>query len=109
MKDIDNKLRSAAHNGHFEIVKYLVEHGANIHADNDYALRYAARNGHLEVVTCLVENGADIRAEGDYALRWAARNGHFDIVNYLREFYPQCQNCIVKATCLEVCFWETNK
>ena len=43
-------LRCAAENGHFEVVKLLVEKGADIHALNDYALRYAAENGHLEVV-----------------------------------------------------------
>lgn len=31
----------------------------------------------------LVEQGADIHANGDYALRWAAKNGHLDVVKYL--------------------------
>ena len=28
---------------------YLVEHGANISAEDDYALREAASNGHFEI------------------------------------------------------------
>ena len=52
-------------NGHLEVVKYLVENKANIHAKNDYALRLASGNGHLEVVKYLVENGANIHAKND--------------------------------------------
>ena len=65
--------------------KYLVENGADIHADYDYALRWSASNGHLDVVKYLIENGADIHALADYALRWSASNGHLDVVKYLIE------------------------
>jgi len=66
----DEALRESAYNGrfvssksrHFEIVKYLVEHRANIHARNDDALRNSAKYGYLEVVKYLVKNGADIYA-----------------------------------------------
>ena len=33
-----------------------------------YALRYSAKNGHLDIVKYLVENGANIHAQDDYAL-----------------------------------------
>ena len=69
--------------GHLEVVVYLVEHGANIHADNDYAIRLASENGHLEVVRYLVEHGADIHANNDYAIRLASENGHLEVVRYL--------------------------
>jgi len=39
-----------AKNGYLEIVRLLVESGADIHADNDYALRKAAKKGYLELV-----------------------------------------------------------
>ena len=57
-------------------MQYLIENGANIHANDDFALRYAAKNGHLEVVRYLIENGADIHADDDYALRYATVYGH---------------------------------
>ena len=68
-----------------EIVKYLIEHGANVHAENDYALRWAARAGHFDLVRLLVEKGANIHAENEYALLWAVENGHFEIVRFLIE------------------------
>jgi len=33
--------------------KYLVDHRANVHADNDYALQWASKNGYLDIVKYL--------------------------------------------------------
>jgi ankyrin repeat protein len=52
----DNALREASRNGHEEVVKILIEAGANVHAWDDNALREASRNGHLEVVKLLKEH-----------------------------------------------------
>ena len=40
-------------NGHIEVVRYLVEKGADIHAQNDYALIAASFIDHIEVVNYL--------------------------------------------------------
>ena len=40
-------------------MKYLVEQGADIHADDDCALRWACDFGYLEIVKFLIELGAD--------------------------------------------------
>jgi len=79
----DLALRQACHNGHFSIVKYLVEEGANIHAENDSALRFSSERGHLDIVKYLVEEGANIHAENDSALRFSSERGHLDIVKFL--------------------------
>ena len=78
-------LSLAAEYGHLDVVKCLVEQGANIHDCNDCALRLAAEKGHLNVVQYLVEQGADIHALDNYALRCAAENGHIEVVKYLVE------------------------
>ena len=110
---MDAALRRASENGYLEVVKYLVEQGADIHSDNDYPLRAAASYGHLAVVNYLVENeaneildevlilaalngqleivkylveqGADIHANNDYALQLAASYGNMPVVKYLVE------------------------
>ena len=60
--------------GYLNIVKYLVDNGADIHADNDCALRWAARKGNLEVVQYLVGNGANIHADNAWMLNFATEN-----------------------------------
>jgi hypothetical protein len=83
--DNDAALRFSAQNGHLEIVKYLIEHGANIHSVNDHALRFSAQKGHLEIVKYLIEHGANIHDKNDHALRLSAQKGHLEIVKYLIE------------------------
>ena len=46
--------------GHLEVVRFLVEQGADIQADNNCAVRWASDNGHLEIVKFLVEQGAQL-------------------------------------------------
>ena len=51
--------------GHFDIVKFLVNQGANISAVKDYgrtALKIASKKGHLDVVNFLVNHKANINA-----------------------------------------------
>ena len=57
--DNKSKLYKAIENNDLESIKYLLEQGANLQAENDQALRLAAENGHLKVVKHLVEQGAD--------------------------------------------------
>ena len=45
--------------------KYLIEHGADIHIQNDYVLRYSARRGYFDIVKFLVEAGANIHVDKD--------------------------------------------
>lgn len=58
----ESPLIRAAHNGHMQTVKFLVEQGANVNAldmgDNS-ALHWAAMRGHVEIVKFLTEQGAD--------------------------------------------------
>ncbi len=48
------------------------------------ALRLACINGHFEVVKILVENGADIHVENDRPLFLAKENKHAQIEEWLR-------------------------
>ena len=52
IENIKNKLD-------LEVVKYLVENGADIKARDNYVVRWALYSGHLKVVKYLVKNGAE--------------------------------------------------
>ncbi|MNY42078.1 Ankyrin repeat protein [compost metagenome] len=71
--------------GHLEVVKFLLEQGADIHAESNKALRFAAIEGCLDVVKYLVEQGADIHAQNEGALQTAAQRGHIEVVKCLVE------------------------
>jgi ankyrin repeat protein len=53
----DDELQVAARKGHLEVVRLLLDRGANIHAGDDCALRLAAYYRHLEVVRLLLDRG----------------------------------------------------
>lgn len=66
-------LTKASRLGHLSITKFLVEHGANLNAqDSDgwTPLMYAINSGRFDVVRYLVENGADINYKNKFG--WTA-------------------------------------
>jgi ankyrin repeat protein len=79
-----------------EVVKYLVEHGADIEAkvhywyDSSTPLMLASYKGAFEVVKYLIEQGADVNAKSDILgqtalLNAASAYGRIDLVRYLVE------------------------
>jgi ankyrin repeat protein len=79
----DAALLWAADECHADIVKVLLEAGANVHALGDFALQQAADNGCLEIVQMLLEAGANVNADNSLALDWAAEEGHLAVVELL--------------------------
>jgi ankyrin repeat protein len=79
----------AAEDGHLDMVKLLIEDGAEIDVESYYketALMCASENGHFDIVSLLIEKGATIDKKSNYgetAIMCAARKGHFDIVGLL--------------------------
>jgi ankyrin repeat protein len=64
-------------------VRYLLDHGADIHTRNDCALQWAAAGGWTETVRLLLDRDADLHAQHDHTLAWAADEGHMDTVHLL--------------------------
>ena len=82
--DIDTLFISAAKMGHLEIVKYLLDAGADVHAGMDEALRWSCMNGNLSVANYLLESGgANVHALDDEALKIASSRGNFALVKML--------------------------
>ncbi len=89
---IDEALKLACEGGHIEIVKTLLEKGANVNDnDNDNsdeydALMLASLHGHVEIVKLLTEKGADVNKrgyEGDTALTRAVLMNRIEIIKIL--------------------------
>jgi ankyrin repeat protein len=85
-----NALTGAVASGHSEIVKWLLDHGAE--PNYRYAAGYtplltAAANGHLEILKALLAHGADLHAktnDGKNALAYAQERKHTVVAEYLR-------------------------
>ena len=79
----------AAANGHFDVVRLLIEQNAEVDgrtSKNSTPLRAAAFYGHLDTARCLVENGADVNARNNLnstPLMVTCDNGHLDVTSYL--------------------------
>jgi uncharacterized protein len=84
-----NALTGAVASGHSEIVKWLLDHGAE--PNYRYAAGYtplltAAANGHLEILKALLAHGADLHAktnDGKNALAYAQERKHTVVAEYL--------------------------
>jgi len=72
----------SAISGYVDIAKFLVGHGADMFSNN-YMLAYCAEHGHLEMVEYLVNEGVDAHAYNDAALRWSAEKNKLHVVKYL--------------------------
>ena len=88
---VSHAMYSAARNGHTEVVKYLLDHGAAIDTKGFFGgtgLHWAAINGHRETVELLIARGAnrEIRDEqfDSTPEGWAREGGHAEIADLLR-------------------------
>lgn len=75
--------------GHTDIVKTLLDAGANVNnanANKVTSLHYAASKSRLEICKILIEKGADINARDQYGftpLHRAASKGNSEVVQLL--------------------------
>ncbi|HTM10726.1 MAG TPA: ankyrin repeat domain-containing protein [Verrucomicrobiae bacterium] len=85
-------LMFAAREGHVDIVRLLLDSGAdpNATSDNKYdgarPLTIAAEHGNVEVIKLLLSRGADVNgrnAHGDTALMYGAQYNHVDVAKVL--------------------------
>jgi ankyrin repeat protein len=76
-------LQNCGAHGSVEVARLLVEHKADVTADNNYPVQNACSNGHVDLVKYLVSVGADVHAENGRALNVAAWAGSLDVMRYL--------------------------
>ncbi|KAL8788065.1 MAG: hypothetical protein Q9195_007479 [Heterodermia aff. obscurata] len=88
-----NALLLASMNGNLEIVKILLDAGADPNEPSilwgnwEWPLHAAAQIGNIDVLQVLLEHGADVDVQavedGFSAIHFAANNGHHDALRYL--------------------------
>ncbi|MHC4477687.1 MAG: ankyrin repeat domain-containing protein [Planctomycetota bacterium] len=86
---LDTPLIVGAAYGRTEVVKLLLDKGADVNMGNEGSetpLHYAARHGYTTVMNILLEHGADVSQAGTGCgtpLQWAARNGQIKAAELL--------------------------
>lgn len=83
--NINYALIKAVKREYVNLVKYLIDKGADIHVDEETPLINAVTNNDLEVVECLVNNGADVCAKNNLPIKIAAKNSNEAMVKYFVE------------------------
>ncbi|KAI0398353.1 hypothetical protein F5Y17DRAFT_412009 [Xylariaceae sp. FL0594] len=61
-EEYGNALTAAAYDGTLDIVRMLMDAGADVNAPEGYAIQAAAAEGHYEVVQELIQRGANVNA-----------------------------------------------
>ena len=93
-KFFDNYLVSSSRKGHIELVKWLLEIGADPHYDFDEPLRLASRAGNLDIIKLLLEYGANPHSFGDQIIDEARRARKWDVLELLTgEKHKKCEIC----------------
>lgn len=76
---------------------FLIKAGADIELGASTPLMEAAQEGHLELVRYLLQAGANVHAQtqtGDTALAYACENGHTDVADLLLEYNADLVSCL---------------
>lgn len=84
---VDDALEISCIQGWYEIVRLLIEYGADVQYGEDFALRSAIDEHHRKVVKLLLDNGADIHTHNEYPLIQACRNNDRKIVRLLLDYH----------------------
>ncbi len=90
-----NAIIISAYNHHIEIIKYLLENGANINSINKngttvfmYAKTKVIQNNNYEILDFLLENGADINKKDVKncwtVLDYVKQTGEVQLIEYLK-------------------------
>lgn len=79
----EHTLRLGAWIGNIAVMKIALDHGVDIHFQDDRALLLAAEEASVEAVLLLLEHGANIHAYDDAALRFSAAANRLEVVRLL--------------------------
>ena len=85
-EELGAALVRAVCNRNFDITRYLLISGADIHYGEDWALRRAVMENDYSMVKYLIDRGANVNAKGAVCYQIAYDNNFKEIYNLLKEY-----------------------
>jgi len=91
-RELNLKLINACDDGNIELVKRLIEKGANVNFENDYEeslstpLTASVNQGNIDIIKLLIKNDVDINTQeedGSSALHYAVQSGNTNVIKLL--------------------------
>jgi ankyrin repeat protein len=84
-----SSLKYALLNRNLELVKFVVENGADVNFQGDWngchSIEFTLRNNDFGILKYLIEKGADIHFKNDFLFKWAVDHGNIGMVKFLIE------------------------
>jgi outer membrane protein assembly factor BamB len=107
-EDLNQQLHEAARKGDVNLVKSLLDRGADVNAKARYdvtPLMAACDRGNIELVKLLIERGADVNAEDSFyhatPLGWAIQNNHVEVAKLLIQKGAKTDDALVNVASSE--------
>jgi ankyrin repeat protein len=95
----NNVIMFAVWTGNYDVLKFVIELGADVSYDGSYALRVASERNYISIIKLLIESGIDVHADDDAAIQWAAISGNIDSVRLLLELGANINSELI-STCM---------
>lgn len=80
---LESMLIYAVDNNYINIIKYVIANKYLV--DDQYILEISSKLNRTEIIKMLIDNGADVNFNGDCVLRNAILHNNVDLINYLIE------------------------
>lgn len=91
----DEALFLAIQNGHLDIIKYLVQNGADILTGESTLIIDAVESNRLDITEYLLENGIDVHYNDEMPLRIAINFNNLDMVKLLLNYGAEINDLIL--------------
>ena len=80
--NIDDILNTSSRLGNIDVVKIMIDYGADVNSCNNDALLWSVLNKNNDITKLLVNNGSNVNACSGLAFLWVIQNNDINMIKY---------------------------